>query len=80
MPVHPSPAAVAQDRPADPAGDGLVDGSPDRLGQRDQDNLGALAGDSQDAVTVFLAEVGDVGGGGWQIRRPSSPSVATKWM
>jgi hypothetical protein len=42
----------------------LVDGPADRWWQRDQDDLGAFAGDAQDAVAVFLAEVGDVGGSG----------------
>jgi hypothetical protein len=36
----------------------------DRGRRRDQDDLGAFAAYSQDPVTVFLAEIGDVRAGG----------------
>jgi hypothetical protein len=66
VPVHSGAAAVEQDRPADPAGDCPVDGPADRVRQRDQDDLGALAAYTQDPVAVLLAKVGDVGAGGFE--------------
>ena len=41
--VHPCAARIEQDRPAGPACYGTVDGSSDCRGQRDKDDLGALA-------------------------------------
>jgi hypothetical protein len=66
MPVHPGAAAVEQDRPAGPVGDGAVDGPADRRGQRDQDDLGALAARAQDPVTVLLTQITDVSAGGFE--------------
>jgi hypothetical protein len=43
-----------------------VDGPPDGWRERDQDDLGAFAAHAQDPVIVFLAEVGDVGPGGFE--------------
>jgi hypothetical protein len=59
-------AAVAQDGAAGAAGDGAVDGPADRGRQRDQDHLGAFAADPQYRVSVFFAEVGDVGAGSFE--------------
>jgi hypothetical protein len=64
VPVHPGAAAVEQDRPARAGSDCPVDGPADRGWQRDQDDLGALAAYPQHPVAVFLAEIGDVRGGG----------------
>jgi hypothetical protein len=61
-----SAAGVQQDRPVGPAAAGAVDGPADGGRQRDEDHLGALAADSQDAVAVFLAEVGDIGASGFE--------------
>ena len=44
----------------------LSHGPADRWRQRDQDHLGALAAHPQDAVTVFLPEIGDIGAGGFE--------------
>ncbi len=73
VPVHPGAAAVEQDRPAGPAGGGAVDGPADCRGQRDQDDLGALAADPQDPVAVFLAQVGDAGAGGFEDPQAQQP-------
>jgi hypothetical protein len=61
VPVHPDSARVEQDRPANPVADGAFDGPADRRRQRYQDDTAALPKDPQDPVTVFLAEVADVG-------------------
>jgi hypothetical protein len=45
--------------------DRAVDSPADGGRQRDQDDLGALAADAQYPVAVFLAQVGDVGAGGF---------------
>ena len=50
--------------------DGAVDGAADRGRQRDQDDLVALAVHAQDAVAVLLAEVVDVGAGGFEDPQP----------
>src|SRR5690349_357293 len=75
--VYPGAAVVQQDRPAVPEAYGLVDGPADRPWQRDQDDLGALAAHAQNPVAVLLAEVGDVGAGGFQDPQASRPSMAT---
>src|SRR5579862_2483751 len=66
MPVHPGTAAVEQDRPAIPGAYCPVDSAPDGWRQRDQDHLGALAAHTGDPVTVFLANMVDVGAGGFE--------------
>ena len=66
VPVHPGAAAVAQDRAGVAVADGAVDGAGDGWWQRDEDDLAAFAEDAQDAVAVFLAEVVDVGAGGFE--------------
>ena len=58
--------AAEQDRPAGAVSHGPVDRSPDSGRQRDEDDLAALAVDPQDPVAVFLAEVVDVGAGGFE--------------
>jgi hypothetical protein len=64
VPVHPGTAAVdEEDRAAHPARDCAVDGPADRWGQRDEDDLAALAAHAKDAVAVFLAQVADVSTG-----------------
>ncbi|MCY1145727.1 hypothetical protein OWR29_47670, partial [Actinoplanes sp. Pm04-4] len=60
MPVHSPTQRVTQYRPVLAITDGVLDGSSDRRRQRDQHDLVALAVNLQDAVAVFLAEVGDV--------------------
>jgi hypothetical protein len=72
-----APAAVEKDRPAHAGACRSVDGTPDRWGSGDQDDLGALAAHAQHPVPVLFAEVGDVRAGGLEDRRPSSPSIAT---
>jgi len=66
VPVHPGAPGVQQDRPAVPEAYSPVDGPADRGRQRDQDHLGAFAAHAQDPVAVLLAEVGDVGAGGFE--------------
>jgi hypothetical protein len=78
VPVHPRAAAVEQHRPRVAAADGAVDGSGDRRGQRDQDDLAAFAAGPQDPVAVFLARMPVSALVASMIRRPSSPSMATK--
>jgi len=64
--VHPGTAGVQQDRPAGAGADCLVDGASDSGWQRDEDDLGAFAAYTRYPVAVFFAEVGDVGGGGFE--------------
>ena len=66
MAVHAGAAAVEQDRPAVRVADGAVDGPADRWWQWHQDEFVALAAHPQHAVAVFLAQVGDVGAGGFE--------------
>ena len=74
MPVHPGAAPIEQDRSAGPVGYGPVGYGPaDRRGQRDQDDLGALAAHPQDPVAVFFAQVGDVGAGGFEDPQAQQP-------
>jgi hypothetical protein len=75
--VHPGAAAVEQDRPAGAGADRMGDGSPDGWRERNQDDLGAFAAHAQHPVTVFFTQVGDVGPGGFEIRKPSRLSMAT---
>jgi hypothetical protein len=73
MAVHPCAAAVEQDRAVGPVRGGAVDGAADRRWLRDQDDFGAFAAHAQDAVAVFLAEVGDVGAGGFEDSQAQQP-------
>ncbi len=63
VPVHPGAEDVTQDRTVVAVVDGPVDCSSDGWGQRDQDDLAALAMYLKDAVTVFFAQVTDVRAG-----------------
>ena len=76
VPVHPDTATVEQDRPAGPVADGGVKGATDRGRQRDEDGLVALADDPQNAVAVFLAEVGDVRSGRFEDPQAVQPEQA----
>ena len=64
--VHPGAAAVEQDRAVVPAARCPVDGPADRWRQRDMDHFAALAAHAQHPVVVLLAEVGDIGTGGFE--------------
>jgi hypothetical protein len=80
VPVHAGAAAVEQDRAGAALADGGVDGPADRGWQWDQDDLAAFAGDAQDPVAVFLAEIGDVAPAGFEDPQPTMPSrPRTPW-
>jgi hypothetical protein len=64
--VHPGAAAVEQDRPTAADACRTVDGPADGWWQWNPDDLGAFAAHAQHPVAVFFAEVGDVGGGGFE--------------
>jgi hypothetical protein len=64
VPVHSGSAAVEQDRPAHPIGDGTVDRSPDRRRERHECHPVPFADHAQDAVAMFFTKVGDVAAGG----------------
>jgi hypothetical protein len=64
VPVHPRPAAGAQDRPHRPVVDREIDGPSDRGWEGDEDDLAALPDDAQDAVAVLLPQIGHVGSAG----------------
>jgi hypothetical protein len=66
VPIHPPTGRVAQGRPLRPAFGGVLDPAGHRRWWRNQDGLVALASDFQDAVAVFLAEVGDVRAAGFE--------------
>jgi hypothetical protein len=78
MAVHPCAAAVQQDRPAGARADRSVDGPADGGWQRDQDHLGAFPAHAQDPVAVFFAESVMSAQVASKIRKPSSPSMATR--
>jgi hypothetical protein len=63
VPVHACPMNVEQDRSRVTASDCAVDGAADRLWQRDQDHLAALAAHPQHPVAVPFAEVSDIRAG-----------------
>jgi hypothetical protein len=66
MPVHPGAAPVEQDGSASAVADGPVEGAADGRREWDEHGLAAFAGDAQDAVAVFFAEVADVQPGGFE--------------
>jgi hypothetical protein len=68
--VHAGAAGVEQERPGGAVAGGAVDGVGDRRWERYEDDLGAFAVGLQDAVAVLLAEVGDVGAGGFEDPQP----------
>jgi len=76
VPVHPSTVGVEQDRPGGPVADRGVDRPADRRRQRDEDGLLPLANDAQDAVAVFLTEVGDVEADGFEDPQAEEPEQA----
>jgi len=76
VPVHPSAAGVQQSRTAGPVVDRRVEGSSDGGRERDEDGLAAFAEDPDDAVAVFLAEVGDVQAGGFEDPQSEQPEQA----
>jgi hypothetical protein len=57
---------IEQDRPCGPAADGVIDRGTDRWRQGDQDDLGSFAAHPEHAVAMLLAQVGDVGAGGFE--------------
>jgi hypothetical protein len=71
--VHPGAAAVEQYRASGAGTYRPADGTPGRWRQRDQDNLGAFAAHAQHPVTVFLAQAGDVGAGGFEDPQAEQP-------
>jgi hypothetical protein len=77
MTVRPGTTGIEQDRTAVPQAGCPVDGPADRWRQRDLNHLAALAAHAQHPVAVFFAEVGDVGAGGFEDRKPSRSSMAT---
>jgi hypothetical protein len=64
VPVQPLPVGGEEQRARGPLADGQVDGPGGTWGERDGDDLPALAGDDQGPVTAFLAQVLDVRAGG----------------
>lgn len=73
VPVHTGAVAVEQDRPSRPDSGRLVEGPADSWGQRNQDDLGALAAYPQDPVAVLFAEVGDVRSGSLEDPQAEQP-------
>ncbi|WP_406045590.1 hypothetical protein OG799_14595 [Micromonospora sp. NBC_00898] len=70
VPVHPRSEVVAEDRAVDAVVDRTVHGPGHRGWQRDEDDLAAFAAYPHDAVSVFLAEVADVGAAGVEDPQP----------
>ena len=66
-------AFTAQDRPAGAVQDGAVNARPTAGGSGTRTILVALAAHAQDAVAVFLAQVGDVGAGGFEAGQALAP-------
>jgi hypothetical protein len=64
VPVHPGPAGVEQDRSGRAVTDGSVDRPAHCRRKWEQHVPGALADHAQHPVTVFLAQVANVGAGG----------------
>jgi len=64
---------VQEQRPVDAVGDGAVHRAGDGWRQRDQNDLVALADNSQHAMAVLLAELFDVGGAGFEDPQPKEP-------
>jgi hypothetical protein len=70
MAVHADAEGVAQDRAVVAVADRSVDGPADRRRQRNENDLATLATHPQDAVAVFLAEVGNGGAAGFEDSQP----------
>jgi hypothetical protein len=62
VPVQPPPVSGKEQRPADALADRQVNGARGARGERDGDDLAALAGDDQGPVAALEAQVLDVGG------------------
>ena len=77
MPVHADAAPVQQQRPGRPLAGCPVHRSADRVWQRDQHDLVALASHAQDPVAVFLAQVLDVSADGLEDPQPEQPEQRT---
>ena len=71
--VHPGAAAVEQDRAAGTGADCLVDGPCYGWWQRDQDDLGAFATDTQYPVPVLFAKVSEVRTSGFEDPQAEQP-------
>ena len=61
-----APRRLSRIGPAAAVADGGVEGAADGGREGDEDGLAAFAGDAEDAVAVFLAEVADVQAGGFE--------------
>jgi hypothetical protein len=70
MSVHPGAAAVQEDRSTTTAAGGPVDRPPYRGWQRDKRDLCSLTAYAKDPVAVLLAEVLDIGTGGFEDPQP----------
>ena len=64
MPVEAFPVGGEEQRALGALADGQVDGAGGARGERDGDDLAALAGDDQGPVPALEAQVLDVGAGG----------------
>ena len=73
MAVLPHPSLVAQQWSFGAPGHGPVQSAPDRRRQRHQHDPVALAVHLQDAVSVFLTEVADVGAGSFEDPQAEQP-------
>ena len=76
--VHPGAAAVEEDRPAIPCAGRPVGRPAYSWWQWDQDHLGAFAAHAQHAVAVFSPRSVMSAPVASKIRKPSSPSMATR--
>ena len=70
VPVQPPPVRGDEQRPLGALADGQVDRPGGTRGERDGDDLAALAGDDQSPVAAFQAEVLDVRAGGLRYPQP----------
>ena len=70
MPVHAGPSDRAQDGSVGATADSAFDRPLDGGWQGGEDDLAALPADLQDAMPVFLTEVGDVGAAGLEYPQP----------
>jgi hypothetical protein len=70
VPVQPPPVRSDEKRPCGALADGQVDRASSARGERDGDDLAALAGDDQGAVAAFQAHVLDVRAGGLRYPQP----------
>ena len=71
--VHAAAGRIEQDRAGHAVAGGGVDGAADRGRQQHQGGLVAFAAHPWDTAAVFLTEVVDVGGGGFEDPQPEQP-------